>query len=197
MQDLDRAADSVAMAFHDPPYHDEHLDAYAELAALAAHALKPGSLCLAYAGKMYLPNVIASLSSCLEYVWQFIVFHSFSTARSNSRAVFENYRPILVFRKPGELPHASKQPWVQDVVRGRREKDHHDWQQDEDAPRYYIDAYTEPGATVLDPFSGGGTTAAVCKAIGRKFLCFDIDEEAVKLTKSRVQGVEPNATDQD
>lgn len=187
------APNTFDMVFSDPPYHDESLDLYEQLAMVAAHALKPGALCLAYAGKMYLPEILESMSAHLDYHWQFIVFHPFSSARSNSRAVFENYRPILVFRKPGELPHASEQPWVQDVVRGRREKDHHDWQQDEDAPRYYIDAYTKPGDLVLDPFTGGGTTAAVCKALGRRFAAYDSDPEAVKLTLARLNEVKRGA----
>lgn len=183
-------AESVDMVFTDPPYHDEHVELYRELSKLSAHALKPGALCLAYAGKMYLPQILEAMAQHLEYVWQFIVFHPFSTTRSNSRAIFENYRPILVFRKPGQLPHASERPWVQDVVRGRREKDHHDWQQDEDAPRMYIDAYTKPGDLVLDPFTGGGTTAAVCKSIGRRFAVYDADEGAVKQTLARLATVE-------
>jgi 16S rRNA G966 N2-methylase RsmD len=193
IENLELPEDSIDMIFTDPPYHDEHMDLIYELAKLAAKCLKPGSLCLVYAGKMYLPDIIAHLSMELEYVWQFIVFHPFSQARSNSRAVFENYRPILVFRKPGPVPHASKQPWVQDVVRGRREKGQHPWQQDEDAPRQYIEAYTEPGATVLDPFTGGGTTAAVCKALGRRFLAFDAEESAVNLTLARLSAVKEEA----
>lgn len=184
---------SFDMVFTDPPYHDEHVELYERLSNVAAHALKPGALCLVYCGKMYLPQCLAALATRLEYVWQFIVFHPFSNARSNSRAIFENYRPILVFRKPGPVPHASDQPWVQDVVRGRREKDHHDWQQDEDAPHYYIGELTRPGDRILDPFSGGGTTAAVCKAIGRRFAVYDASEEAVKLTLARLAQTKVNA----
>jgi 16S rRNA G966 N2-methylase RsmD len=193
IEELDLPENSIDMVFTDPPYHEEHLDLIGHLARVAARALKPGGLCLVCVGQMYLPRVIYDLNERLEYVWQFVVFHPFSQARCNSRAVFYNYRPILVFRKPGKLPHASEQPWVQDVVRGRRDKDEHDWQQDEDAPRQYIEAYTKPGDTVLEPFTGGGTTAAVCKALGRKCLYFDIAESAVSITRARLQKIQENA----
>jgi ParB-like chromosome segregation protein Spo0J len=189
IEDLDLPENSVDMVFTDPPYHDEHIDLLGHLARVAARALKPGGLCLVYVGHMYLPQVIQQLTDHLDYVWQFVVFHPFSQTRCHSRAIFVNYRSILAFRKLGKIPHASKQPWVQDVVRGRRDKDEHDWQQDEDAPRQYIEAYTKPGATVLDPFSGGGTTAAVCKALGRKCLYFDIEENAIATTRARVQKI--------
>ena len=191
-------AGSVDMVFTDPPYHDEHIDLYERLAELAVHALKPGGFCLVYAGKLYLPDLFTALGRHLDYFWQFIVFHPFSKARVNSRAIYENYRPILVFRKAGGKNQGPT--WISDVVRGTRpdagrddkpgkHKEAHDWQQDEDAPRQYIEAYTEPGATVLDPFSGGGTTAAVCKAIGRRFICFDADANAVKLGLARLRSV--------
>lgn len=36
-----------------------------------------------------------------------------------------------------------------------------------------IIATSNPGDIVLDPFSGSGTTAAVAKRLGRKFIAFD------------------------
>jgi ParB family transcriptional regulator, chromosome partitioning protein len=34
--------------------------------------------------------------------------------------------------------------------------------------------YTEPGATVVDPMAGGGTTLDVCESMGRRCLAYDI-----------------------
>lgn len=181
--DLDLPPESVDMIFTDPPYHDEHIDLYGRLAEVAASALKPGCYLLVYAGKMFIPQVIACLSSHLEYVSIFAVFQPFSQARIMKHNIFENWRPILAFKKPG---HTPVKEWAQDVVRGTRDKSHHDWQQDSEAPLQYIAAYTKPGDIVLDPFVGGGTTPWACKKLGRYFIAFDVDEEAIKLSTERV-----------
>ena len=49
----------------------------------------------------------------------------------------------------------------------------------DEIPYRCIKLYTRPGMTVLDPFSGSGTTARVAKMLGRKFQCFDMDKEYV------------------
>ncbi len=48
---------------------------------------------------------------------------------------------------------------------------------------------SEPGAIVLDPFSGSGTTAAVAKKLGRRYLAFDLSEEYIRLGRERLQSV--------
>lgn len=182
--DLPRA--SVDMIFTDPPYHDEYLDLYGALAELAAHVLKPGAYLMTYCGKMFLPTIINTLeANGLEYVWTAAVFQPFSKSKISKHNLFENWRPILLFKKPGD---SKVREWVQDVVRGTRDKDFHDWQQDEDAPRQYIPAYTFEGDIVLDPFVGGGTTVAVCKELKRHFLGFDQDPDAVKMSIARFNG---------
>ncbi|MBA2705849.1 MAG: site-specific DNA-methyltransferase [Blastocatellia bacterium] len=182
--DLPRA--SVDMIFTDPPYHEEYIDLYGKLAELAAHVLKTGAYLMTYCGKMYLPTIINTIeANGLEYIWTDAVFQPFSKSRISKHNIFENWRPIVVFKKPGD---SKVREWVQDVVRGTREKDFHDWQQDEDAPRQYIPAYTFEGGIVLDPFVGGGTTPYVCKELGRHFLAFDKDVEAVKMSIARLSG---------
>ena len=40
--------------------------------------------------------------------------------------------------------------------------------------RQMLEAFTEPGELVLDPFAGAGTTAVACKELGRRFLGWEI-----------------------
>lgn len=185
IEDLILPAASVDMIFTDPPYHDEYIELYAKLTNLADHVLKPGGYVMAYVGKMFLPDVMRLMSAKLEYVSIFAVFQPFSKSRIMKHNIFENWRPIIAFKKPGRT---ETKEWAQDVVRGNREKDYHDWQQDSEAPMQYITAYTKPGDVVLDPFCGGGTTPAACKELGRFFLAFDADPEAVKTTIWRLNG---------
>ncbi len=45
---------------------------------------------------------------------------------------------------------------------------------------------TNEGDTVLDPFAGSGTTLAVAKKLGRRYLGFELSEEYAKQVKARL-----------
>ena len=49
-----------------------------------------------------------------------------------------------------------------------------------------IEASSDKGDLVLDPYMGSGTTAEACKYSGRDFLCCDIDRRMVALARRRV-----------
>jgi len=185
--DLDLPAESVDLIVTDPPYHDEHVNSYVELGRLAARVLKPGCFACVYTGKLRLPQVIDALSAHLEYVWTIAVFHPFSKEKHLGQPynIFENWRPVLVYKVPGVPPVCNGQ---QDVVRGERDKGQHDWQQDIATPLQLIASYTDEGGVILDPFSGGGTTAKAALDSGRHFLAFDVEPRAVKATMARCAG---------
>ena len=52
-------------------------------------------------------------------------------------------------------------------------------------PRNVILRYSQEGDTVLDPFVGGGTTAVEAKLTNRNFIGFDINPEAVELSRQK------------
>lgn len=52
-------------------------------------------------------------------------------------------------------------------------------------PRNLILRYSAEGDTVLDPFVGGGTTAVEARLINRNFIGFDINPEAVELSRQK------------
>ncbi|QBJ94496.1 site-specific DNA-methyltransferase (plasmid) [Streptomyces seoulensis] len=59
-----------------------------------------------------------------------------------------------------------------------------------DLPLRCIKAGCKPGGTVLDPFSGSGTTGAAARQLGRKYIGVDLNPEYHELAKGRfVQGV--------
>ncbi len=45
---------------------------------------------------------------------------------------------------------------------------------------------TDEGDIVLDPFAGTGTTAIAAKRLGRKYICFDIDEVYTEITEKKL-----------
>jgi DNA modification methylase len=54
-------------------------------------------------------------------------------------------------------------------------------------PRNLIMRYSEKGDTILDPFVGSGTTIIETKLLGRKGIGIDINPDAIKLAKKRIE----------
>ena len=52
-----------------------------------------------------------------------------------------------------------------------------------------IRCYSKEGGTVLDPFLGSGTTAAMAKKTGRKYIGIDIEPEYCRLARERVEHI--------
>jgi len=52
-------------------------------------------------------------------------------------------------------------------------------------------ASTRPGDLVVDPFFGTGTTGAVAKKLGRRFIGLERDETYAALARERIAGVVP------
>jgi site-specific DNA-methyltransferase (adenine-specific) len=50
-----------------------------------------------------------------------------------------------------------------------------------------VAATTDPGALVIDPFVGSGTTAVAAQRLGRRFVAGDCSQQAISVTCSRLQ----------
>ena len=50
----------------------------------------------------------------------------------------------------------------------------------------FLHLLTPPGALVLDPFMGSGSTAVACKRLGRHYIGYDINAEYCEYTRQRV-----------
>ena len=67
----------------------------------------------------------------------------------------------------------------------------HKWGKAQDMAFYRISRMTKVGAIVFDPFCGGGSTLAMCKWLGRRYLAFEIDPATCKLARERVRNTQP------
>lgn len=56
-------------------------------------------------------------------------------------------------------------------------------------------ACSNPGDVVLDPFAGSGTTLAVAKRLGRRWVGFEISENYVQRARERISLVEEHETE--
>jgi modification methylase len=54
---------------------------------------------------------------------------------------------------------------------------------------------TQPGEVILDPFLGSGTTAAVAKRLGRRFIGIERDNGYADAARARIASVEPAPED--
>ncbi len=76
--------------------------------------------------------------------------------------------------------------WHSIVGTNSREKTGYPTQKPEAVLRRIVQASSRPGAWVLDFFAGSGTTGAVCRALGRRFVMIDNNSEAIAVMARRL-----------
>lgn len=181
--ELDVPADCVDLILTDPPYGADYISCWSDLAKLACNVLRPGGLLVTYSGQMFLREALVALSAHLEYVWVAAIVHDGAFFQLRKHKVQVAWKPLLVF---GRSPITVAHEWIDTLDMGRREKAYHGWQQASAEAAYVAEAFTIPGDLVVDPFLGGGTTAVVCRDLGRRFIGCDIDPQRVERAKERL-----------
>ena len=73
------------------------------------------------------------------------------------------------------------------LCNGMEEKTAHPTQKPEELIRRMIAGSSHPGALVVDPFGGAGTTAVVAQRLGRRWLVSDADPGYVGLARQRLE----------
>jgi DNA modification methylase len=133
--------------------------------------------------------VIAMLQAAgLTFFWPLAMVHSGPLARMTEYGIVVHWKPLLWFVK-GKFRSRDDLRFVNDLVISKQEKDAHPWQQGTTEARYYIEALTNLGDLVFDPFCGGGTTAIAALQTSRRYLTCDIDEESVWIARQRLREV--------
>ena len=164
----------------DPPYPQEFLPVFTELAEGCKAAGVP--LVAVMSGQSYLPEVMRRLCEHLRYRWTLAYMTPGGQAVQQWQAkVNTAWKPVLLFGDAGE--------WFGDVAVSKpndNDKRFHGWGQSESGMADLVERLTKPGQLVCDPFLGGGTTAVVSLALGRRFVGCDIDAAHVEQTKARV-----------
>lgn len=185
-RELPVAPGSARLVFTDPLYHREHLALYSALGEWAVRVLEPGGLLVTYLGTSYLPEVVRRLGEHLEYVWTCSTTFAGEKSSIHDRKIRSGWKPLLVYSNGPYRPR----DWIGDTVAARREKGKHAFQQPEAEAEHFVHLLAGPGDLVLDPFCGSGTTATVCKRLGRHCLTSDTDPAAVADARTRVERAE-------
>jgi len=175
---------SIDLIFTDPPYNAAAVPLYGAVAELAARVLVPGGICVCYAGHLYLPRLYAGMAQHLDFLWTFAIKHSGGELRFRKYHIRNAFKPLLAFYKP---PLNLWWSWFSDLTTGGREKDEHEWQQAEAEAAHFIEALCPQGGIVLDPMCGSGTTLVAARKLGRRFLGYDNDLNALTSARERLE----------
>jgi 16S rRNA G966 N2-methylase RsmD len=176
---------SIDLIFTDPPYGEESIPLYGDLAKLAARVLKEGGSLVTFAGQYTLPLVMNELqSSDLKYYWVFCVKHGGAHNVCHPRRVFIEWKPMLWFVK-GEKPNIVE--YISDYIQSEQpDKALDDWAQSTVEAEYIIQQHTVDNQIVLDPFMGSATTGIATLNLKRKFIGIEILEEKYNIAKSNI-----------
>lgn len=113
-----------------------------------------------------------------------------------------DYEFILIFKKPGDAPKVthevkeksrlSKEKW-KEYFSGHwyfngAKQDTHIAMFPVELPKRAIEMFTFVGETVLDPFSGSGTTSLAAMATRRNSIGYEINEDFLPIIKKRLEG---------
>lgn len=183
---LPLADNSVDLIFTDPPYLKKYLHTYTWLALEAKRVLKPGGFCLAMCGGYYLDKIFSVMSANLSYHWKLEIFVDNSSVLW-PRKIIARSKSILAYSKGAGNPNTNT---LGALHGGGMDKRFHQWGQDVNTARYYIQCFSEPGDLVCDPFVGGGTTPIACELVERRCVSFDNDPVALETTRNRIAGAQ-------
>lgn len=91
-------------------------------------------------------------------------------------------------RSDWTLPVCNGGERIKDEENGQRA---HPTQKPESLLARVLMATTNPGDLVLDPFFGSGTTGAVAKKLGRRFIGFERENTYADVARKRIRSVKP------
>lgn len=72
--------------------------------------------------------------------------------------------------------------WIYNIVQGK-----HPTKKPPALIKKWLDQFTDPGETILDPFMGEGTTGVCCMEMGRNFKGCEIEKKWFDLTQSQIE----------
>lgn len=184
---LDDLGGEVDAIITDPPYPREFWHLYDELGVVAAHLLKPdGVLAVMIGTRLPMVDYVeTALSLHMHRRHRGVILIPGQRWRDQNERVATGYKPVLLYRQID----CTEPPWIQDDVfhsEENRDIRFHHWGQTESGFASIVERLTTPGALVVDPFLGGGTTAVVCRDLGRRFVGCDVDAAAVSVARERI-----------
>lgn len=194
---------SIDLIFTDPPYSEQYLYLYEDLARLAIRVLKPGGSLIFLLGHIVEDKVMIVFDKYsidnpdtngrgLKFWCPFYVKHNGNHTKIHARNVFAEGKPMLWYVKgktPNELMMIAGP--ISDFIQSQDpDKTLHDWIQSQVEPEYCIKHLTlENYCTVLDPMMGSGTTGLAALNLGRKFVGIEINSATFEIARSNIGNI--------
>ncbi len=94
------------------------------------------------------------------------------------------FKPILIYQKP---PFKPPEKIFLDRISGRKAKEYHSWEQSIHEALHLLSRFCRPGETILDPFTGTGTTLLAAKLLGLVYIGFEIDPNTYRIGCQRLE----------
>jgi adenine-specific DNA methylase len=138
-------------------------------------------------GQYYFDEVMVAMGRHLKYWWLFGIQFAGTHCAIYPKHIQNKWRPILAYGKPPLQPAPE---WLSDLLQGGgRDKEHHDWGQDQSEVEYLLEKLTQSGELVVEPFTGGGSVPAAAKKLGRRWIATEIDETTALIARKRLSEV--------
>jgi DNA modification methylase len=180
--------ESIDLIFTDPIY--DRVDDYRWLAETASRVLKPDRACLVWCSNVKQYEVKTLMGEYLDFVLPFQYVVIGKTYRLMYYHAFIWTTPCLWFQKGRVLPKR----WIPDTfisMQPTSKQNGHRWNKNEEAYLQWLDAFTNLGNIIWDPYTGGATVPACCKKIGLNFLASEIDPATAEHARERVRNTQP------
>ena len=136
-------------------------------------------------------DVLQDWKSAIEFadftVRSCIVWDKGIHGMGNTKAAFAPRHELILFATKGDFAFQSGR--LPDIMLSRKVPScdmRHPTQKPVPLLKRLIEATTLPGATVLDPFCGSGSTAVACVETGRNYIVMELEQEYCQLTRERV-----------
>lgn len=186
---------SIDFVLTDPPYivhykdrasrsiaNDDNSDWVTPAFAEMYRVLKPNSFCLSFYGWSKLESFTDAWAKAGFKKAAHFVF----TKRYTSSVGFARYQHENAFLLTKGRPIMPKEP-PGDVIEWQYSGNkRHPTEKPLSALIPLIEAYSNKGDVVLDPFCGSGTTCAAAKLLGRRYLGIELNEQFQTLAQERI-----------
>lgn len=178
---------------HTRGYADHDPKAFSELLRpafdLMLHSVPKGGLMLAWCGN----RTLAQMVNHAEYTgWQMldlVVFTGGGSWAKSKSMLAPRHETAALLRRPGGVRNFNSDRTKTNHIHAPKTRG-----ESEDPTtkpqtwmRAAVEAFTEPGEVVLDPFSGSGSTGVACKSLGRSYIGIEKDADFFNMSMDRLK----------
>lgn len=168
---------TVDLVFTDPIY--DKYEQYAWLETLLQTVVKPTGTVLAFVNSKHLANVLRTLKDAPTGVLSVV---QQTNGGLSGKTIAKSYHLVWL----GAQPHSFVPDGYISNTWSKANEHNHKWTKNPHYVGLILSKFTKPDDLVLDPFCGGGTIPAMCKALGRNCIAYDVSHDAVSNARERV-----------